>query len=562
MLTGLRGRAGSWFVAGAVLVALATVAPRAEGQSQVYQRPGVTIVGLDLPSGFDAALTDYCALACANTMIGNRADINTLDKWAYQSQAGAALVNAQAKTWATGAPATIQAWLGTSGVTRGTILHLVNAESDYWWKMDTLAGRARYAITAEEAQRALRTQRGPSRREMAQVLPNYFFVFTLVAPQVTSSRSGSSTSYSASATVLGATYRLGYPDLDALVGGLLRPFSCFADDQPPCTESDRVARQQQFSRYEPPLIPLASFSAAASGTGSTEAQARRALMDDAFLSLVNKTADKDAAFKVRAPVVAGNPVAARIGLKEGVTRNSGRFVALSQGDSTPGRPVRMVRRGVFIANRVADNRRVVFTGSSGNARMADTTARSRSTFLQIHGGSVQPNRAISLAEKPYYGSFSVGAVNLASDTVDGRAWGVAAQFEYRLSLLPAGAYAGLGGAGFWSPMEVGSNRYPSAVAYRVGGLIGQELFPARGAVRLRIQVEGGKNLVHLGNIAGGTTSPDTVETGWYGNAAASLALAPSPYWNIFGTVQYLRNFPEYDYLTSGVGFMFGIRIEP
>jgi hypothetical protein len=517
-----------------------------------YERPSVTIVGLDLSPNVQRGLDAFCAQRCAGTAIGDRLDVNALGRWSYTSGV-AGLVNLQNRTWATTAPATIQGLLGTSGVTRNTLRWLFNVASDFNWNLDTLAARARYAITVEEAQRLLRAQRGVTRNELRQVLPTYFFVFAMVGDSVSTSGS----LYGATGKLLGAVYRLGYPDV-AAAGAALTPVSCFRADVPPtCTDADRDARRAAFERYEPPLVLVTSFAEPVVViAASSEAQAWQSLAGTALGTMVSKTVAADARFASQGRVIASNPVASRIGRKEGVSSNSSRFLAMRR-DSTPGRPARSVRVGAFIAKRVADNRQVVFVAGPNGSQIARLDS---STFVQIHGGTVLANRGIQLRETRYWGSISFGGLS-----IDDQA-GLMGQYEYRVPGLPVGSYAGLAGS-FYSVTEGDLAGVPvtlqdSTTLTRVGLVFGQEFFPARGYLRFRLQLEGGKGFVK----AGTSTQAQSVDAGFYGGGAATLALAPGYRWNLFASVLYLKRFVDCDLNLcvgpEGVGFAAGIRIEP
>jgi hypothetical protein len=239
-----------------------------------------------------------------------------------------------------------------------------------------------------------------------------------------------------------------------------------------------------------------------------------------------------------------------------VTSNSGRFLAMRQ-DSTPGGPARSVTVGAFIANRVADNRRVVFQSGPNGTQIARLDS---STFQQIHGGTVLANRGIQLRETHYWGSFSAGALSLD------RKWGLTGQIEYRVPGMPVGGYVGI--AGSWFSVREGVlngqtvTLQDSSTVYRIGLAVGQEFFPAHGYLRFRLQLEGGKGFLKVGS----DTLSKAADAGFYGDGAVTIALAPSYHWNLFASALYVKRFgkcvtricvgPE------GVGFAAGLRIEP
>lgn len=535
-----------------------------------FDRPSVTIVGLDLSPHLAAALDAACGVRCQNTGVGERADINTLGRWNYQSGMTGLVAG---RAWAQGAPATIQSWLGRGGVSRSTILRLFNVTPDFNWSLDTLAARAQYAVTVEEAQRLLRAQRGVTRNEFRQVLPTYFFVFTVVGDTFTTrafatSRTGDSTRlYASTARVLGAVYRLGYPDI-AAAGAALGPVSCFRGDVPATCEGPAVeARRNAFMAYEPPLTLITAFDEQVATAGATSLEnSRRALIANAIAALVARSAVADARFASQGRVIASAPVAARIGRKEGVSPNNRRYFAIRR-DSTPGRAARESRLGVFIPARVADNRRVVFTTGPNGSQIArlDST-----TFKRIHGrGGVEANRGIMLREARYIGSFSAGAFlseGLANP-------GLMLQAEYRAPGLPAGGYIGLT-ATFMARTEGDSAGQTVTVGDtagvslgRVGVLYGQEFFPARGFLRFRLQGElGAAFVMSAGDTAAGQSAIETGPAGLYGGAAATLAIAPSYRWNLFATALMTKRFASCDAAPcpapEGLAYLFGVRIEP
>lgn len=536
-----------------------------------FDRPSVTIVGLDLSPHLAAALDAACGARCQSTGVGERADINTLGRWNYQSGMAGLIAG---RAWAQGAPATIQTWLGRSGVSRSTILRLFNVTPDFNWSLDTLAARAQYAVTVEEAQRLLRAQRGVTRNEFRQVLPTYFFVFTVVGDTFTTrafARSGggsdSTRLYASTARVLGAVYRLGYPDI-AAAGAALGPVSCFRGDVPATCEGAAVdARRNAFLSYEPPLTLITSFDEQVASVGASSLEAsRRGLVANAIGALVARSAVADSRFASQGRVIASSPVAARIGRKEGVSPNNRRFFAIRR-DSTPGRAARESRLGVFIPARVADNRRVVFTTGPNGSQIArlDST-----TFKRIHGrGGVEANRGIMLREARYIGSFSAGAFlteGLANP-------GLMFQAEYRAPGLPTGGYLGLT-ATFMARTEGDSAGQTVTVGDtagvsigRVGLLYGQEFFPARGFLRFRLQGEfGAAFIMTAGDTTAGQSAIETGPAGLYGGAAATLAIAPSYRWNIFATALMTKRFAKCDDAAcpapQGLGYLFGVRIEP
>lgn len=559
---------GVWTVPVLAAVFIACPAPVAAQAPGGFDRPSVTVVGLDLAPHLGAALDAACAVRCQTTAIGERADINTLGTWNYQSGMGGLVAGRQ---WSPGAPAMIQGWLGRSGVSRSTILRLFNVGSDFNWTLDTLAARARYAITVEEAQRLLRAQRGVTRNEFRQILPTYFFVFTIVGDTITSRTVGSGqnaqTFYGSSGTVLGAVYRLGYPDI-AVAGAALAPVSCFRGDVPATCQGNTLdTRIRAFQAYEPPLVPVVSFAEPVVAAGANTPDAiRRSLVSNAIGAVAARATLADARFASQGRVIASRPVAVRIGRKEGVSPNNQRYFAMRR-DSTPGRPARSVRVGVFIPARVADNRQVVFTTGAGGSRIArmDST-----TFTRIHGaGAVEANRGITMQQARYLGSYT-----LAGMFQDGltNAGGLVAQAEYRIPGLPSGGYLGLaitslgvleGDLGD-STVSLGAD---TANIIRAGLVYGQEFFPARGLLRFRLQGEFGKAFdVSSGDTTAGQAAVLATNAGLYGTGAATIAIAPSYRWNVFASAAYTKRFAKCDTAVcvspQGLAWIVGVRVEP
>ena len=517
-----------------------------------YQRPSVTIVGVNLPANLDAALSAYCGVRCENSSLADRMFVNTLGQHSYRYSGGIALVDAARRTWTPGGTAALQDWLGSSGITRATVLRLFGTrQKDYSWTIDTLVARRSYAVTAQRAQLVTRSELGMTPDLMARVLPTYFFVFTTTTPErtgttpetVTNRRTGvrttSVTSVTESATVIAAVYRFDYAD-----GGVARtaldPFGCFGI----CP--DRAARQQAFGSYLPPIREVLRFKESVSGSGPDEFSARVFLMDAIMEAIVKKSATKDATFKVRAPVTHTSPVAARIGRKEGV-RSGGRFVVVER-DERRGRDARI---GVVLASRVADNRGSAIETSTGAALVArmDTT-----TFMQIHGGRIRAGQ--SLIEKPYFGSFSFGYVSFPANSSNATRIGLTGQLEYRAPGAPA-LYTAVTGSAY-DPYNCPPSNTCSI--YRIGIALGAEAFPARGNIRLRLQVEGGFNGFDISGQGSANAPRDS--TKWYGAGTAMLAIVPTAAVSIYGGAAYYFDKSLAKRHPTGLGFTVGVRVEP
>lgn len=358
--------------------------------------------------------------------------------------------------------------------------------SDFQWRYDTLAARAAYSTSFQEASREAERVSGPNLEAQRVLTSNFVFVVTSrtvdpltvvlkvdtikPAPKAKDQTIRYNRTYIATATLSVAAYRLRY-DSPADVERELSPFYC---DRCP----DRARRQQEFLRYQVPLEAVDAWEVRAVGTAggngadSSATAAARAAASALQLEIPEEATSRIAAFKRPPSILIGvRPPAARVGTKEGLT-HSDRFVATYQ-EERPDGSIGERRGAILLAKKVAENRGATFakTTTTIEAQRFDS-----STFHVVYPGRVELGAV--LQPEPLD-----ALVNLTYTSYDGLHTGIMAGVktealglngQVNLLYFPRmGTYV--------DPRYEETGRYSKAF---VTAEMGYELYPLRGRFRL------------------------------------------------------------------------------
>lgn len=447
-----------------VVLSLAAAAPITAAAQFSYQRPTTAIVPVSMPANVSDALVRVCANGCAGSRWADR----TFSDGLIANRIGgdtALLTKSQA--------AKLNAQLVSQGIVHTFILRQFLAEKDFGWRFDSAKARTAYSVSTVEAQKLVREVNGPEALDVVRTVPTSY-VFAVTASDA-SAKPGKdilgNANVQASAKIWVSVFKLGYSDGNA-VRTALDPYFC----QPGC--KDQAQRRARFVAYRPPLTFVQAYTAQVSGSGKDDAEAWKELGSDILEELVDATAAEVAAFAVQEKVIRDNPIAARIGMKEGVKRGA-RYYAY-QSRETDGK-VAQHRTGVVLANRVADNRKTAFTAGAVRASVSKVDS---TTFKQVYPGDVGIGN--TLVEKPSDLSWNIGVALLPGNT----GLFVEVRDEGLLSgalKTPLGLKFLIGGKGFAYTDE---NDELNTVT--IGSLgLGYELTPLKGRLRLMPLIAGG-----------------------------------------------------------------------
>lgn len=497
-----------------------------------YQRPTTLIVPVGLPSEVATALNIVCKDKCSGTRWFDRT----------YSEGVAAAIDGDTTLFKKAAAATLLERLGTARVPQTYILQQFLAEKDFGWRIDSLRSRAAYAVSVAEAQKLVRTQGGLEPNELRTIPASYMIALTASKVEQKAGKDlmgGATIDVSANLSV--SVYKLAFATSEAF-GSALGSFYC----EPGCT--DKQQKQSAFSQFTVPFEHVASFSTSISGSASEKDGVNGALGklgEDVLDELIAEMASAIPAFAVQEKIVAIDPPAARIGMKEGI-KPGARFFHFKSEQGADG--ATMQKRGaVLIAKKVADNRKFAFKREAVGGKVAslDTT-----TFSQAYPGGVE--RGDMITEKPSDISIHGGIAFLSGKAgvlAEIRTEGLAGQLG-----LPHSVRAIVGFKTFLQQLEL--DGIP-ALDYRVqfiGAGVGYEFHPIRG--KLRLMPLALYNFKVTAKTLDGE-SDDADDEGTAGiEAGADFGLRVTPTIELTGT---LRNSSYIDVLGEGkTGMVFGL----
>ncbi|MDQ8162116.1 MAG: hypothetical protein P3C10_05985 [Gemmatimonadota bacterium] len=370
------------------------------------------------------------------------------------------------------AAATLLEKLGTARVPQTYILQQFLAEKDFGWRIDSLRSRAAYAVSIAEAQKLVRTQGGLEPNELRTIPASYMIALTASKVEQKAGKDlmgGATIDVSANLSV--SVYKLAFATSEAF-GSALGSFYC----EPGCT--DKQQKQTAFSQFTVPFDHVASFSTSISGSAPEKDGVNGALGklgEDVLDELITEMASAIPAFAVQEKIVAIDPPAARIGMKEGITPGA-RFFHFKSEQGADGATVQK-QGAVLIAKKVADNRKTSFEREAVGGKVASIDS---TTFSQVYPGGV--GRGDMITEKPSDISIHGGVAFLggkAGVLAEIRTEGLAGQLG-----LPHGARAIVGFKTFLQQLELDGIPVLDYRVQFIGAGAGYEFHPIRGKLRL------------------------------------------------------------------------------
>jgi hypothetical protein len=438
-------------IAAISIIAASSVTVFAQG---AYQRPTTLIVPVALPNQVASALGDVCK----NSFAGSRwADRTFAEGIAKAIDGDTALMTAKS------AGALLER-LNQAGIPREYILKQFLAENDFDWKLTRLQERSLYAVTVAEAKTRVNQMSGAAPEDFRTVPASYIVaVHSPAVDQKAGKDMLGNATIAVSAKLHASVFKIGY----RTQGDIPAALSDFFCSQCP----DKAERRSKFSQYTVPFEHVSSFTVNASASvaeGDGNAKAIAALGESVLDELMTEMASEIAEFAVQEKVIAVDPVALRIGKKEGL-RKGARFFHYTVEQESDGNQVQK-RRAVLVAKTIADNRTNAIDASG--AVGANVAAVDSSTFRQVYPGKVE--RGDVVMEKPSTISWHAGAGAFDSDAMiyaEVRTEELAGQLGLPPSLRLI--------AGFKTFQYAGIYRFNF-----IGAGAGYELHPLRGRVRL------------------------------------------------------------------------------
>ena len=489
-----------------------------------YDRPSLTLIPTGLNSTLASAFAQACSDLCTALPIGSRFDIN--DPLSPGSAPNLSrLWDPEQGGFIDGADGEIRRALIEGGIARNTILHLYGAEEEFEWRVDRLVQRALYGVSTTDAIATISSERGVTGDRPTELVRHTYFlvlsavdyeeeresveVATLTPPfLVTTQR------LTASARPIGMLFRIGYRT-KAEVQRALFPFYC-GETIADCGGGDgdigaeRERRSAAFSDFAPAVDFIGTLqpsSVSGQADGRDGGDIRQLAMVDLIETMLDVLLDDmvrlEPSVRARSQVVQTGPVAARIGLKEGVKKGR-RYFAFEQIEDAAGE-IQVQRSGVVRASRIADNRESAVTTTEGGDQIL--TSMDSTLFNQVQGGEIR--RFHILEERPDLG-FAVligaGLENNGKNYTGG--YGGWARVEYRFTAIPGGfGNAWPLGLKFFIEGEAAgsaeavlpSDQFMFDGAYwRANVGLANEFYPGRG--NFRIGLEGSVGILNVTNL--------------------------------------------------------------
>lgn len=367
---------------------MGAVMSNAAAAQGAYERPTTVIVPVSLPSLVATALREICQDNCAGT------------RWADRTFAEGISVAVEGDTalMSAGNASELLERLHRAGIPRQYLLKQFQADGDFDWKLTGLQARSAYAQTVAEARVRVNEMSGAAVEDFRTIPGSY--IVAVHAPNI-ERKSGKdllgNATIEMSTTLHASVFKIGYKTQSDIPAALSEYFcsSC----------SDKEQRRAKFSQYTVPFDHVSSFTVNASASvpeRDGDAKAVAALGESALDELMAEMAAEISEFSVQEKVIAVNPVAVRIGKKEGL-RKGARFFHYTLEEDANGSQVQK-RRAVLVAKSIADNR---VNAMDRSAAVGVTVAAvDSSTFRQVYPGKV--GRGDVVKETPSAISFHAG----------------------------------------------------------------------------------------------------------------------------------------------------------